>query len=227
MNSRVTRAPVRIVFKDAVTKADEANRLGLTQPEIFYRRGRWNFCAGNIDASMGDFDRYIKERPERANSQWERGITCYYANKYKAGSKQFEDYQDYHDNDVENAVWRYLCQMKFDGKKKARAAILPIKNDPRIPMMEIYRLFRGESTPENVLKVLGNGQSDPPLVNRQRFDTHLYLALYFDSEDDLKTATKHVDIAVQQFELGDYMWSVAVQHQHHLQTRVEAAAKEN
>lgn len=207
-------------FPTAISKADAASKAGLTQPMLFYHRGRWNFRIGEIDDSLRDFDLFIEQVPERANSQWERGITCYYANKFKAGSKQFEDYQKFHDNDVENAAWRYLCQMKFDGKEKARKAILPIKNDTRIPMMEIYHLFRGETTPEKVLKVLDSANSSGELAKRQTFDTHLYLALYFDSEDNLPQAAKHVDLAVRQFKKGDYMWAVAVEHKKHLQRRM-------
>ena len=209
-------------FKLAVAEADVAIEAGLTQPLVFYYRARWNFRAGNIKDSLRDFDRFVKAEPERSNSQWERGITCFYANEFEAGAKQFVDYQNYHDNDVENAVWRYLCQAKLDGKEKAREAILPIKNDTRVPMMEIYRLFRGESTPKKVLDVLKSANASGELARREAFDAHLYLALYFDSEDDLPRATKHVDLAVKQFQKGDYMWAVAVEHQKHLRRRSEA-----
>jgi lipoprotein NlpI len=115
--------------------------------------------------------------------------------------------------------------MKLDGKEKARKAILPIKNDTRIPMMEIYRLFRGETTPEKVLKVLDSANSSAELAKQQTFDAHLYLALYFDSEDNLPQAAKHVDLAVRQFKKGDYMWAVAVEHKKHLQRRMAKRKK--
>ena len=130
------------------------------------------------------------------------------------------DYQSYHDNDVENAVWRYLCQLKVDGKEKSRKAILPIKADPRIPMMEIYRLFRGESTPERVMEVLKASPSSGLRSKHEKFDAHLYLALYFDSEGKLDDAKKHIDLSVKQFEAGDYMWAVAVEHQRHINVQL-------
>ena len=92
-------------FVQAVAELDAAKGMGLTDSLVFYHRGRWNFQAGRIDESMKDFDRYVELAPARANSQWERGITCYYAGKYREGAKQFVDYQNFHDNDVENAVW--------------------------------------------------------------------------------------------------------------------------
>ena len=207
-------------FQSAIEKMDEAMKLGFTQPIAHYKKGCWNFRLGKIDESMKEFDRYVELEPARANSQWERGITCYYARKYKAGAQQFVDYQSFHDNDVENAVWRYLCQMKFDGKEKARKAILPIKADPRIPMMEIYRLFRSESTPAQVMKVLEASPSMGLRSQHEKFDAHLYLALYFDSEGKLDEAKKQIDFSVKQFKAGDYMWAVAVEHQKHVDEQI-------
>lgn len=222
---RALLAAQRHDFVQAVADLDVARELGLADSLVFYHRGRWNFQAGRIDDSMRDFDRYVELAPARANSQWERGITCYYAGKYSAGAKQFVDYQGFHDNDVENAVWRYLCQIQFDGLEKARRAILPIKNDARVPMMEIYRLFRGESTPDKVLQVLKESKTTGELARQQAFDAHLYLALFFDSQNDWPAAIRHVDLAVRQFDKGDYMWSVAVQHQKHLRQRQQQADK--
>lgn len=212
-------------FSKAVINADAAMSAGLTDSMIFYHRGRWNFQDGKIAASLRDFNEFVRLVPQRANAQWERGITCYYAGEYKAGAKQFVDYQTYHSNDVENAVWRYLCQVPVDGKEKALAAILPIRNDRRVPMMEIYRLFKGDSTPERVLEVLAASPAEGAQAKHQAFDAHLYLALFYDSEGQLGKATKHVDLAVKQFEKGDYMWAVAVEHQKHLRRKVAAATK--
>jgi len=69
------------------------------------------------------------------------GITCYYAGKFDEGKKQFEGYEQVDTNDVENAVWRYLCMAKSVGVEKARAQILKIGRDKRKPMMEVYALF--------------------------------------------------------------------------------------
>lgn len=200
-------------FKQAVAKADKAIGAGLKLDRAYYVRGCWNFCIGEINASLKDFDQFVELVPSESNSQWQRGITCYYAGKYKAGAKQFADYQNYHDNDVENAVWRYLCQVKFDSKDKARKAILPIKNDRRIPMMAIYRLFRGEATPEQVLLETDSSKATGELAKNEAFDAHLYLALYFDSEGDLDRAKKYIDLAVKHKKPADYMWAVAVEHQ--------------
>ncbi len=132
-------------FAEAVTLVRDAEQDEQTYPSVYYWRGRWHFRLGQFDKSLADFDRYIKLRPELNARLWERGITCYYAEKYGDGAKQFELYQTYYDNDVENSVWRFLCQAHVDGIPKSRAAMLPIRNDPRIPMMAVFDLFRGDA----------------------------------------------------------------------------------
>lgn len=210
-------------FAAAIRHADVAIAAGLAEPIAFYRRGRWHFRVGQMVDSLRDFDRYIELAPDRANSQWERGITCYYAKQFKLGTRQFEDYQKYHDGDVENVVWRYLCQLQVDGKERARAAMLPLGDvDRRVPMMEIYGLFRGASTPDDVLAQLKSSEASGERAKHETFDAHLYLALYFDSENDLPRAKHHIDTAVQQFKKGDYMWAVAVQHQKQLERRLKS-----
>jgi hypothetical protein len=43
------------------------------------------------------------------------------------------------------------------GVEKARAALMPIRNDRRVPMMQIYAMFRGQLEPAGVLKAAAAG----------------------------------------------------------------------
>ena len=208
-------------YELAVKKTTELINAGQKDSALFYHRGRWNFRLGQINDSLADFDRFIAEQPQLAPRLWERGITCYYAEKFADGSKQFEQYQTYYSNDVENAVWRYLCQARIDGREKARQALLPIKFDGRIPMMEVYELFRGKAKPDAVLKRLEATTASGDEAREQRFNAHLYLALFHDSEGDLVKARRHLEEAVKQYQAGHYMWAVAKQHQRHLRNRAQ------
>ena len=69
------------------------------------------------------------------------------AGKYDAGAKQFAAYQTVDSNDVENAVWRFLCMARAHGVDEARKSLLKVKHDARVPMMEIYALFAGQAKP--------------------------------------------------------------------------------
>ena len=101
----------------------------------YYLRGREHFRLGKIAASVADFDQFVELRPDLESRQWERGLSYYYAGQFEKGAKQFELYQTYHDNDVENSVWRFACLARRGGSEKARETILPIRNDSRVPMM--------------------------------------------------------------------------------------------
>ena len=122
----------------AVEFATKAIELDEKLPIAWYLRGREHFRLGEVRKSVADFDKYVKLAPDRASRQWERGIALYYAGQYKRGAAQFELYQTYHDNDVENSVWRFLCMVPDVGVKKAREVMLPIRNDRRVPMMQVF-----------------------------------------------------------------------------------------
>jgi hypothetical protein len=129
--------------REAVDAATRAISLQPGAADAYYLRGREHFRLGEIEKSVADFEKLVELRPARKASLWELGISYYYAGEHENGARLFELYQTYHDSDVENGVWRYLCMARTDGVEKARAELLPIKNDPRVPMSEIYDLYRG------------------------------------------------------------------------------------
>ena len=156
-------------------------------------------------------------RPEVASRQWERGIALYYAGKYQQGAEQFELYQTYHNSDVENSVWRFLCMVPDGGVEKARAAMLPIQDDRRVPMMEIFRLFRGQIQPEEVLAAVQRSGAEPKNRAAHRFYADLYLGLYFDALGKSAQAREHIGRAAavglkKNPFLNRYMWDVARIH---------------
>ena len=89
--------------------------------EAFDQRGSERFMLGQIAESIADFDRYLQLRPDQEPWHWKRGISYYYAGRYDEGRRQFEGYQTVDDNDVENAVWRYLCMARSAGRCRRRA----------------------------------------------------------------------------------------------------------
>ena len=107
---------------------------------------------------------FLRLKPDERAGHWRRGITCYYAKRFDEGRKQFEAYEEKDTNDVENAVWRYLCMARAEGVDKARASILKIGNDRRVPMMQVYALFAGKAKPEDVMASIKEG--DPPVIAR-------------------------------------------------------------
>jgi lipoprotein NlpI len=186
--------------------------------EAYYLRGRERFKLGKVEDSIADLDQFARLRPSKERELWERGIAHYYAGRFADGAKQFELYQTFHDNDVENSVWRFLCVARGEGLEKARRGMLPIENDRRVPMMEIYALFRGEKKPDDVLAAAEAGEANSVERNARRFYAHLYVGLYHEAAGDAKLARKHIESAAKDHKIGHYMWNVAVVHAKRLAT---------
>ena len=177
----------------------------------YNRRGAEHFKMGHIQQSLDDFDRAIQLDPAQAPYNWQRGISLYYAGRYDEGRKQFELHQTVNSNDVENAVWRYLCMARAGTAASARAAILPIQHDARVPMMEIYALYQGKLGVDDVLAAAKAGNPPADELNDRLFYAHLYIGLYYEAAGDAKAAREHIERAVS-YRADHYMGDVARVH---------------
>lgn len=191
-------------------------KLAPKDPDAYHSRGCLRFKLGQIEESLADFDHFLEFRPERRPSHWQRGISCYYAGKFDEGIKQFEGYQDFDANDVENAVWRFLCMARKDGLPKSQEKMLKVGPDKRVPMLEIYDLYRGTKKPEDVLAAANAGEPPANAKNRQLFYAHLYLGIWHDLLGDRPRALAHLDRATDQHRIHHYMWDVARVHRDRL-----------
>ncbi len=197
---------------DAVADYSRILAIDKSLANVWQERGSANFQAGRIAESIADFDQYIALKPEAKISHWQRGISYYYAAKYDEGKKQFEGYQDFDSNDVENAVWRFMCMAKMVGISKAQKAMLKIGDDRRVPMRQVYDLYIGTLKPADVLAAARKGDPDPVRLSRQLFYAHLYVGIYYDLLGDTKQALVHLNKAANDHRIGHYMWDVARVH---------------
>jgi len=214
-NAYALRASLREAlgrFADAVADLDESLKLDPKRADLINHRGDLYFKLGRIKESVADFDRFIELRPAEFPGHWKRGISLYYAGRYDDGRKQFEGYEKVDTNDVENAVWHYLCNVRVVGRDKARAALLKIGNDKRVPMMVVYKMFKGDAKPEDVLAAAQSEDVPKEMRNRALFYAHLYLGLYWESEGDKKKALEHLTQASTKYRIGHYMGDVARVH---------------
>jgi lipoprotein NlpI len=115
-------------------------------------------------------------------------------------------------HDVENGVWHFICAARESSFEKARAAMLPISGDTRIPMREVYELFAGKGTVEDVLKAAKRGNPSGPELDGRMFYAHLYLGLYFEAKGEKEKAYEHIKAAATEFPQDDYMGDVAKVH---------------
>jgi lipoprotein NlpI len=189
----------------------------------WYLRGRDRLRAGQIAEAIADFDEFVKRRPEAENQLWERGIAYYYAGQYEQGARQFENYQKFYDQDVENAVWRYLCIARREGVAKAQATLLPVTSDRRVPMMEIYALFRGQLQPDEVLRAAEQEGSLRETQTQRRFYAHLYIGLWHEAAGREAEARKHI-FEAEKLRIAHYMWDIAHMHAQRLRAAQPAEA---
>lgn len=166
-----------------------------------------DFEAGRVAESVAGFDRVAKLAPADAPYLWQRGIALYYVGRYRECRDQFESHRTVNPNDVENAAWHFLCVAGAESIEKARAAALPVGPDARVPMREIYQMFKGALSPETVL---ASAAGRPEAL----FYAHLYVGLYFEALGRAQEARQHIAAAADDryARVGGYMHSVARVH---------------
>jgi lipoprotein NlpI len=196
---------------EAIADYDRLIELFPERAALYDARGSEQFKLGKMDESIADFDRALKLQPDQEPWHWKRGISYYYAGRWDAGRKQFEGYQTVDDNDVENAVWRFLCMAREQGVPAARGDLLKIKRDLRVPMMEVYDLYQGKLRPDYVLRAANAGEPDATDLNQRLFYAHLYLGLYYEVTGDAAKAKEHIELATRH-KIFHYMWNVADVH---------------
>ena len=175
--------------------------------EAIFQRAVADFESGRIDDAAAGFDQVAELLPQQAPHLWQRGIALYYAERYADCIEQFESHRTVNPNDVENAVWHYLCVARAESPAAAEAALLPVGPDSRVPMREVYQMFSGDLAPAEVMTAAGDSLSG-------RFYAHLYLGLYFEALGRADEALEQIEMAADDryARAGGYMHMVASVH---------------
>jgi len=166
-----------------------------------------DFRAGRVEAALEGFDRVARLSPADAPHLWQRGIAQYYAGKFRECRDMFVSHRTVNPDDVENAAWHFLCVARAESPEAARKQILPVGPDARLPMREVYRMFKGEMTQAQVMKAAG---SDPA----GQFFARLYIGLYLEATGNREAGRAQIEIAAEDryARVGGYMHDVARVH---------------
>lgn len=189
--------------------------------------GDISFAAGQMDACVAAYDKLIELQPSLEPKLWQRGLALYYANEFKKGVQQFETHQLVNTQDVENAVWHLLCAARISNVEEGRGKLIPISEDRRVPMSQIYEMYAGRMTPEQVLAIANRTsprvELDSEQHRLQRYYAYLYIGLYHEMLKDKEASIEAMKKAAQLNPLGktNFMGQVA---RVHLQLR-QAAKK--
>jgi lipoprotein NlpI len=183
------------------------------QPRAIFDRAVSDFQSGRIEESVAGFDRLVRMVPDTLPQLWQRGIALYYAGRFKDCRAQFESHRTVNPNDVENAAWHFLCVARGESPASAKVALLPVGPDSRVPMSQIYRMFRGELSVEQVLQAGGTQLEG-------QFYAELYAGLYLEVLGDARGALKHIrNAAADRYAGSGYMHKVARVHRDRLARR--------
>jgi len=179
---------------------------------LYQRCGEINFRLGNFKESVADFDAFLERVPEQKPYHWQRGISLYYAGMYEEGAKQFEEHRKVNAEDVENAVFHYICVVKAKSKATALKEFIPIRADSRVPMMQIHALYAGEGGVGEVLSAARVGNPGPAELKNRLFYANLYIGLWYEAEGKEKEAREHIFKAAGEYGVEGYMGDVARAH---------------
>ena len=194
-------------LRERLNFLDEAISESPNSHRLFQTRGETHFYLGDIEQSIADFDRVLELIPSQEPRHWQRGISYYYAGEFAKGVAQFKLHQTVNPQDVENAVWHFLCSVRVDGIAAAKQSLIPVARDYRVPMSQIWELFSGEITPEIVLEAANANGTRQSLCY-----AHLYIGLYYEALGKGELAEKHLRLAANDHFVDNYMGRVAKVH---------------
>ncbi|MFM8495883.1 MAG: hypothetical protein ACKOEM_10230 [Planctomycetia bacterium] len=177
--------------------------------ELFSEAIRLFFDGKPVEAARV-FDQLVVAVPEAEPELWQRGLALYYADRFDDGRKQFELHRTVNPNDVENPAWHFLCVARLEGIQAARGKLLPVGEDPRVPMKEILDLYAGRCEPAAVLVAAERGA--PEARRNQLCYAHLYLGLFHEAQGAAEKAREHITQAAGPYGMDHSMGKVAVMH---------------
>jgi lipoprotein NlpI len=179
----------------------------------YSRRGDLHMFLGHFAEAEADYQKMVTLNPESDASHWRLGIAKYFAGHPEQAAAQFDRYHSFDNVDRENGIWRYLSHHSAFGKERAREQLLKYEKDDRPPFREVYQLFDGTMSPEEVLKSIS---PDLPEASRQSrlFYAHLYIGMNHVAEGQKLEALKSLREATlngwpEKAGFGpNYMWHV-------------------
>ena len=126
-------APLAALASPAVASGDA---------RAFARQGMTAFEKGEVEESIKLFDAAEEADPRYATRLWQRGLSYYYADRFKDARKQFLMDVAENPNDTEEAVWHLLAMARTEGLAKARPQMIKMGRDPRRVMRTVEEAFR-------------------------------------------------------------------------------------
>lgn len=189
---------------------DEASGNAVMQ---YSGRGDLRMFLGQFPEAVSDYQQMVRLQPAIDVSHWRLGIALFFAGRHQEAAQQFDKYHAFDQVDRENGIWRYLSHYRAYGAEQARKELLRYEKDDRPPFPEVYRLFEGTLTREQVLSAIPADLSEDARRSRL-FYSDLYIGFHEMVQGKNDVACRHLGEAVRNqwprtAGYGpDYMWHV-------------------
>jgi len=190
--SAEARRKMSVEFRAEIETLDAAIKEAPDNVGMYSRRGDANFFLGRFAESLADYEKMVELDERQGPSHWRRGIARFYAGKFPGAAKQFEEYHTFDDVDRENGIWRFFSQYRAYGREKAQAGLLKYEKTDREPFPSVYKLFSGDLTPKQVLKLIDDAEIGETEREKRLFYAHLYVGLHHALEDRDDAAIEHL-----------------------------------
>ena len=193
-------------FDAAVLDFTTAYQHAPRRPELLRLRARTHFKAGRLKDAIADWEMFTKRQPDVSQDPYlfTLGIAYAIAGRDEDARKRFEWYDVVQSNDVEAAAWHYLAVARHSGEEAAQGRLLEIKEDERIPMMQVYEMLKGSLSPGRVLAAARSGEPSPRELARSMFYANLYIGVFLEASNQPNLARIYLRRAAAGEAFGDF-----------------------
>ena len=226
---KMTNNPWPHELRQQVNRLSEQIEESPEKTQLYSSRGDARFFLGDFKNALADYSKMVELSPETDRSHWRRGIAFFYVGEFDNAAAQFDRYHSFDDVDRENGIWRYLSHFRSKGAEAARKQLLKYEKDDREPFGDVYRLFSGEMTSQEILDKINDASIASKERQKRLFYANLYIGLNEAVHDRKESALEHLKLAeanlwARQAGYGpNYMWQVARRHATLIQEELKTA----
>lgn len=189
------------------TRSVAAASFDRVRARKYVKDGMESFVDGDVQRSLLEFDQALESDPSIEPYLWQRGLSLWLLGKYEDASIQFERDVKVNPNDVEEALWKFLSDVKLQGVAQARGNFLKVGGDARPVMKLCLKLYKDQSeTPKTIFST-----SDLYGDDANSFYATLYSGLWYDALGQQDKALESLAQSLKTryaAESGDYMIAV-------------------
>lgn len=199
----IKRAQLRDLIGDNAGAADDYTRaltlVGMDKrfADVFQLRGCAFFKLGNLNAAVTDWKTFLKLKTDKEADHWQICVAYALLGRYEDGRAQFEWHKTVNDEDMEVALWHFLCVARTLGLEQARKNLMAAKGEKRVPMAELHELFKGTGSEASVWLAVEDGFPDEEERTKRTFYANYYLGLYREAQGNFEEARSFIQAAVE------------------------------